>query len=414
MKIAIIGSGISGLACAYDLLKLGQEVSVFERDPQAGGHARTLRVSNGNQVLDLDIGFLVHNRKTYPLFCQLLAELGVETQETSMSFSVQCGKSGFEYNGTSWSGLLAQPENALRPSFWRFLAGILKFNKAAKAFLQHPDPHVTLAEFAKQQAILPQVMDRYVYPMTAAVWSAPPNGVGEFPAQFLFQFFENHGFLNVNDRPTWRTIRGGSKTYVQAITDLLGANLHLNCPIQKIQRDATGVALMGEHQKIWQGDCVILAIHSDQALALLDSPSEPERSVLSSIRYQPNQVFFHQDPQFMPKAKRAWASWNVRQTQTNGTLVTYDIKALMGIPVKDNYFVTLNPEPPIPLEAVIYKTVMSHPQFDRQTVAAQAEWSKINGVNRTYFAGAYWRYGFHEDGIWSAKRVVQSLEPLCA
>lgn len=408
MKIAIIGSGISGLTAAYRL-NGPHDITVFEANDYIGGHTHTHTIIRNGEDHKVDTGFIVFNKKTYPNFLAMMDELEVEYKETSMSFSVSNRNSGLEYNGTDFGGLFADRMNVLRPSFYLFLKGIIDFNRKAESFLAQPS-EMTLKEFYAQNKIRRSVIENYLTPMIASVWSTAPNDVWNLPAVFILRFFKNHGFLEVDNRPAWYVIKGGSSSYVKKITRGFLDKIRLNSPVRKVKRNKDGVILESANGKE-SFDAVIFATHSDVSLRLLEDPSNAETEILGSIPYTPNPTVLHQDRSFLPKRKRAFASWNYElpKESSNGATVTYNMNILQGLNSRELFNVTLNPHREINRESILKELIYDHPLFTQKGVKAQQRWHEISGVNRTYYCGAYWRNGFHEDGVVSALRVVDQV-----
>ncbi len=410
MKIAIVGSGISGLVCGYILHK-HHEISVFESGSYIGGHTHTHTVADGQQTLSIDTGFIVFNKKTYPNFLRLLEQTEVEFQPTAMSFSVKNDVTGLEYNGTSLNGLFAQRQNILKMDFWKMLTGIIRFNKEAKTFLANEPNPITFAEFAKKAKLNDQVINLYIIPMAAAVWSADPIEMWNFPAEFMLRFWDNHGFLNINDRPQWYVIKGGSSAYIKKLTQGFDKRILLNSRVTRVRRQKDKVfvssALRGEEQF----DAVIFANHSDQALANLQDASSLERDILSAIPYQENAVFLHKDAAVLPRSKIAWAAWNYHLTaKTNRrAVVTYNMNILQSLPTEQVYNVTLNPTFEIQRSLILKEITYHHPIFTLAGLEAQKRHKELLGPQNTFYCGAYWRNGFHEDGVVSALRVCDAL-----
>lgn len=408
-KIAIIGSGISGLTCAH-YLKDRYDLTIFEAADYPGGHTNTIQVKESTQCLQIDTGFIVFNDKTYPNFIALMKALGVERQKTDMSFSVRCEKTGLEYNGTTINSLFAQRLNLLRPSFYRMISGIMKFNQRAKDFLMDPDPEMTFDHFIKKSRLNREVVDHYLIPMTAAIWSADPKATLEFPALFLLQFWQNHGFLEINDRPQWYVIKGGSRTYVDKLLSPIESRLKLKTPITKVQRQRDEVIIHhGGEQDIFDG--VIFAVHSNQALSLLDNPTTEERTLLNAIPFQKNTAYLHTDETILPRKKLAWAAWNYHLTrnESHRATVTYNMNILQNLPTKQVYNVTLNPHTQIPPDHTIGVYHYEHPVFTKAGVEQQHASKNFMGQHNTWFCGAWMRNGFHEDGVVSALNVCQSI-----
>lgn len=413
MKIAIVGTGISGLVCAY-LLHPEHEITVFEANDYVGGHTNTVEVEVGNTTYSVDTGFIVFNDRTYPHFVKLLKRLGVESQPSEMSFSVRCERTGLEYNGTTLNRLFAQRRNLLRPSFYRMLGDILRFNRESLALLDGNDPGPTLGEYLNDRRYSSQFCDHYIVPMGAAIWSADPDAMYRFPARFFVQFFRNHGMLSVNERPIWRVIKGGSRRYVEALTRSFQDRIRLNWPVLSLLRVRDSVQIISR-QKATEDtptehfDRVIVATHSDQALALLSDATEEEKMILGSIPYQENEAVLHRDASILPHRRLAWASWNyhIPRKSRSRVAVTYHMNTLQRLHAPCEFFVTLNHSEEIHPAEIIRRITYHHPVFTPDAVTAQRRHGEISGRRRTYFCGAYWGYGFHEDGVKSALDVCR-------
>jgi predicted NAD/FAD-binding protein len=413
MRIAIVGSGIAGLVCAH-LLDADNEVTLYEADSRLGGHTNTVTVEDPTAgPLQVDTGFIVHNDRNYPNLIRLFERLGVATQDSEMSFSVTESASGFSYRATSLATMLARPANAIDPRLWRMLYDIARFYRDGRRFLATPDPSVTIAEFLSSGRYSHSFVDLHLLPMGAAVWSTSPHEFARFPATALLRFLQNHGLLGIGNRPQWRTVTGGSKTYVDAIADRFGGTIRLGCPVERVTRAAdnggeqiTVSSPYGEDRF----DRVILACHSDQALDLLTDPTPTEKDVLGAIGYGHNLAVLHTDTSVLSPARRAWAAWNyhVGPDRDLSTL-TYDMTTLQRLPGRQRYLVTLNPDPSIELDNELGRYHYTHPQFTRAAIAAQDRFDEIDGVDRIHFCGAYWGHGFHEDGMASALRVCRKL-----
>ena len=409
MRIAIVGTGISALTSAHHLSK-EHDVQLFEATDWIGGHTHTVDVAVGDQSYAVDTGFIVFNEHTYPNYLALLDELKVPYQPSCMSFSVKCEESGLEYNGTSLDTLFAQRRNIVNPRFLRMLWDIYRFYQSAEGLLAAGDSR-TLGDFLTQERYSKAFIDQHIVPMAAAVWSAPPSQMMAFPLRYLLRFFHNHGFTKVNDRPQWYVIQGGSREYVKVLTRPFIDRIHLKSPVQSITRfdDRVELQVNGETLTF---DEVVIGCHSDTALKLLSDPSEVESEVLGSIPYQRNDVVLHTDASLMPESKRAWASWNYRlpEGRQGDSTVTYWMNRLQSLP-KDapEFFVSLNQNDAIDPAHVLRSFVYDHPVYTDATLAAQARHHEISGVNRTHYCGAYWFYGFHEDGVKSGLRVAKAL-----
>ncbi len=411
-KVAIIGSGISGLTCAWKLAN-DHEVTVFEQNDYLGGHTHTVAVNVGSGRYEIDTGFIVCNNRTYPNFLQLLNEWNVEVQKTTMSFSVACELNGLEYNGTTLNSLFAQRKNILSPYFWRLLFGILRFNKAAKQWLNNNDTKAsaTLGDFLRETGIAGPAVSHYLIPMTAAIWSTALTEVEKFPLHFFLHFCDNHGLFNINDRPQWYVIKGGSHQYVHAMRSRCRATFDIKQAVTSVARGDNNVTLTmasGE-QRVF--DYVVFACHSDEALSLLENASDDERAILSAIKYQQNEVILHTDTSLLPRERRAWAAWNYLLPKNDSGLptVTYNMNMLQGLSSPETFCVTLNRSGDIAPASILGRYLYSHPQFTPSAIAAQHGHHLISGVSRTFYCGAYWRYGFHEDGVQSALRVVEQI-----
>lgn len=409
MKIAIVGSGVSGLVAAH-LLAPRHDVVLFEADDRIGGHVHTVDVPHGDGTLAVDTGFIVFNRKTYPNFVRLLERLGVEAQESDMSFGVRSEARDLEYSGSGLLGLYAQPANALSPRFHRMVADIFRFFREARALLEE-GPELELLPWLAARGYSQAFVEDHLLPMVGAVWSSSRDGVKHFPARFLARFFDNHGFLQVSDRPTWLTVRGGSRTYVRAILDGLRGEVRTSCPVRSIRREPRAVVVRsaGASERF---DHVILACHADQALRLLEDPSQVELELLSAFPYRENDVLLHEDAAVMPRRTRAWASWNYHLDDggSPGANVTYWMNRLQRLPGPRNLFVTLNRLGAVRPERVLRRLAYAHPVFTAAGVAAQARHPVLLGNRRTTYCGAYWRNGFHEDGVVSALAACRGFE----
>jgi predicted NAD/FAD-binding protein len=402
MRIAIVGSGIAGLTAAHHLHR-DHEIELFEAGSHVGGHVHTHDVTLGGRQYAVDTGFIVFNHRTYPHFTKLLAGLGAESQASEMSFSVSCARSGLEYNGSGLNALFAQRENLVRPGFWGMLADILRFNREAPRLLETNGAETALGDYLERGGYGRRFRDYYILPMGAAIWSTDPAVMLRFPARFFVRFFMNHGLLSIRDRPLWRVIRGGSRTYVERLIAPFRDRVRLRTPVLGVTRHQDRVELQLADGSA-RFDALFLACHSDQALGLLRDPSAAEREVLSAIPYQPNEAVLHTDTRLLPRRRLAWAAWNYLMPEGPGGRVslTYDMNILQGLDTPETLCVTLNASERIDPDRVIARMTYHHPLFTPAGVAAQARHREIDGTGRTYYCGAWWRYGFHEDGVASA------------
>ena len=411
MKIAIIGSGIAGLTSAY-LLNRSHDISVFEAGDWIGGHTHTVDVQVDGQRYAVDTGFIVFNDWTYPNFIRLLGKLGVGFKATEMSFSVSDPVSGVEYNGHNLNTLFAQRRNLISPKFIGMVRDILRFNREAlnDLNLQRIASTMTLGDYLKANGYSERFIQHYIVPMGAAIWSMSLNDMLGFPLQFFVSFFKNHGLLSVSDRPQWCVVEGGSSSYVAPLTESFKQHIRLNCPVTRVERDADGVTLHSA-AGTERFDKVIFACHSDQALALLAEPTRVEKEILGALPYADNDVVLHTDTRLLPKRPLAWASWNYRLggPVDQPAAVTYDMNILQGIVSDTTFCVSLNQTAAIDPSKILARYTYAHPQYSLAGMAAQARWEELLGANHSYFCGAYWANGFHEDGVVSALRVAREF-----
>ena len=409
MRIAVIGSGIAGLGSAW-LLSRRHDVTLFEADVRLGGHTHTHAIERGGRVFAVDTGFIVYNPRHYPLLTRLFLELGVASQATTMSFAVRNEGSGLEYNATSLDGLFCQRGNLLSPRFLGMVRDILRFYREAPALLAIEGTGPTLGEWLREHRYGAAFRDEHLVPMASALWSSPTGEILRFPAQYLARFMANHHMLQVSGRPEWRTVRGGSQRYVDALRARWAVRERLACPVQCIRRDADGVDVTSaagvEHY-----DHVVLACHGDQALALLADADERERDILGAIRYQPNDTVLHADARLLPRRRKAWAAWNVLIPAHGRAAcgVTYCMNLLQSLDAPEPFCVSLNSTARIDPAKILRRMQYHHPLYSHAMVAAQARKGEIQGRRRTWFAGAYWGFGFHEDGLRSAVEVAAAL-----
>ena len=411
MKIAIIGSGISGLTAAY-LLNRQHDISVFEASDWVGGHTHTVDVQVDGRHYAIDTGFIVFNDWTYPNFIELLNQLGVTYQPTEMSFSVCDPATGVEYNGNTLNSLFAQRRNLLSPPFWGMLRDILRFNREAVDDLQQQRiaSDLSLGSYLQQRGYGERFIQHYIVPMGAAIWSMSLADMLNFPLQFFLRFFKNHGLLSVTNRPQWQVIKGGSSSYVAPLSASFAERIRLQCPVQRVERDARGVTVHSNAGSE-RFDKVVFACHSDQALRLLAEPSATEQQILGALPYADNDVVLHTDTRLLPKRPLAWASWNYRLggPTSQPAALTYNMNILQGLRSDTTFCVSLNQTDAIDPSKILARYTYAHPQYSLAGVAAQARWEELLGANHSYFCGAYWANGFHEDGVVSGLRVARAF-----
>ena len=410
MKIAIVGGGISGLTTAH-LLCGEHEVTLFESGDYPGGHTNTLDVTLDGNKYAVDTGFIVFNERTYPNFITLLERLAVPSQPSVMSFSAVCETSGLQYSATNLDTLFAQRRNLLSITFWRMLLEILRFNRASAELYGSSDLRLTLGDYLRAHGYSPMFIEKFLIPMGAAVWSADPAQFLSFPAAAFVQFFTNHGMLNVVDQPTWRVVTGGSRQYVEPLIRTFRDRIRLSTPVERVQRygDRVTVTPRGGESECF--DHVVLACHSDQALGMLADPSDTERELLGAIPYQQNDTVLHTDRRLLPSLPKARASWNclLPRKQQESVVLTYWMNLLQSIKAPVDFCVTLNSPEVIDPDSIIRRLVYHHPVYSTVAFEAQKRREEISGVNRTSYCGAYWSWGFHEDGVKSALAVCQQF-----
>ena len=409
MRIAVVGSGISGLASAW-LLSQAHDVVLFEANDYLGGHTHTHPIELAGQRYAVDTGFIVHNPAHYPLLTRLFRALGVATQPTTMSFSVHNARTGLEYNAATLDTLFCQRRNLVSPRFLGMVRDLFRFYRQAPALLEGDGPGPGIGDWLDDNGYGEAFRDDHLVPMASALWSSPPEQILAFPARYLVQFMANHQMLQVSGRPEWRVVRGGSSTYVSALRARWQVQERLRCPVRSVTRDAHGVivdSVVGSERF----DRIVLACHSDQALALLGDASDAERDVLGAIAYQPNDVVLHTDASLLPRHRKAWAAWNAFVPGTPGApcTVSYCMNLLQGLRSPEPFVVTLNRSEAIDPAKVLRRLHYQHPVYNAVSVAAQRRKDRIQGRNHTWFAGAYWGWGFHEDGMRSAVDVAAGL-----
>ena len=401
-KVAVIGTGIAGNVAAYHLAK-EHDITVYEANDYIGGHTHTHEITIGDETHNVDTGFIVFNHKTYPNFLQLLGELGVEYQNSDMSFSVSDDKTGLEYNGTTLNTLFAQRRNFLRPSFYRMIRDILRFNSDSAELLEPENKDVKLGDYLDDNNYSRQFIEHYIIPMGSAIWSMSRAQMMAFPAQFFVRFFTNHGMLSVDDRPQWYVIKGGSKSYLDALCKSHLDKIRLNSAVKAIVRRDDKVIVQTDSSEE-EYDYVFNACHSDQAYRQLQAPNDLERETIGVMPYQHNDVVLHTDPGLMPKRKLAWAAWNYHllKEQSSQATLTYNMNILQSLESKHTFCVTVNNSRAINPDTILKTLEYDHPLFTSESVAAQLRHREVNGSGRVYYCGAYWRFGFHEDGVVSA------------
>lgn len=414
-EIAVIGSGISGLAAAYYLSR-GHRVTLFEREPRLGGHTHTVTVESSAGPLPVDTGFIVHNTRNYPRLLRLFAELDVPTVASDMSFSVRDAHSGFEYSSRGLRGYYAQRSNLFRGEHHRMLGEIHRFNQSARRLLRAPEGgEWPLSEFLERGRFSRPFVRRYLFPLASAIWSTSLGQIGEFPAATLFRFFENHGMLQLTRHIRWRTIPGGCSRYIAPLTAPYRERIVLNAGITGVERRDGGVRVHADGQPAADFDEVVLACHGNQALELLMNPREAERDVLRNFRTTANEAVLHMDASVLPRTPWGRASWNyhLNGEAAPGATLTYHMNRLQALPAREEYCVTLNANGAVDRAKVLRRFVYHHPLYTREAVRAQGRWAEISGRDRIHYCGAYWFYGFHEDGLNSARRVAAALGVEC-
>ena len=407
MKIAIIGSGISGLVCGH-LLHRDFDISIFEANDYVGGHTHTIDVTTDRSTYAVDTGFIVFNRTTYPNFCKLIGQLGVDSQPTGMNFSVRSEKTGMEYGSESVSTLFAQRKNILSPSYWRMVSEIFKLRRHLVTYINSAEPDMPMSEFLASRNYSQRFIDHFVVPLGASLWSAEPGKILEFPARTFGRFFENHGFLQATNPIQWRVIAGGSKQYVNKITEPFADKIYRATPVTSVHRTEDYVELEFANRDKIRFDQVIFATHSDQALKILADPTKDERTILGAVPYQANDTILHTDETVLPQNRRAWSSWNyaILQDQIDRAAVTYNMNMLQSIKAEETFCVSLNMKHRIAEAKILGQYLYHHPVYLEDSIIAQKSHGVISGHNRTHYCGAYWGYGFHEDGVKSGLEVA--------
>lgn len=409
MRVAVVGSGIAGLSAAW-LLSREHEVVLFESEARLGGHTHTHDVEQAGKCYRVDTGFIVHNTHNYPLLTRMFDELGVASKDTTMSFGAQVEATGLEYNATNLDALFCQRRNLLSPSFIRMVREILRFYREAGALLQDPGPGPSLGDYLEQHRYSALFRDAHLIPMASALWSSPSATILDFPAKYLVRFMDHHRMLQVEGRPQWRVVQGGSSSYVEALKSRWPVDVRVACPVQRVTRDEAGVTVkhVGGEDRF---DAIVIATHSDQTLALLGDADALEREVLSAMPYQRNEVVLHTDRRILPTRRKAWAAWNAFVPAEPGAecSVSYCMNLLQGLESPEPFVVTLNRSAAIDPAKVIAKMTYHHPVYTHASVEAQARRTELNGRRNTWFAGAYWGFGFHEDGMRAGVEAAAGL-----
>ncbi len=406
MRIAVIGTGISGMLVAR-MLSGDHEVHVFEANDYLGGHTNTIEVEAFGRLYSLDTGFMVFNHRTYSNFVHMLRLLDIPEQDSDMSFSVRCLRTGLEYQGSSLNGLFAQRRNLVRPAFYRILLDVVRFNREALSLVQREDDTVSLGGFLDRHRFSQQFTDYYLLPMGASIWSARPREVREFPARFIVGFFDNHGLLTVRGHPQWKTIPGGATRYAEALMRPLADRTRLGCPVTSVTRGDQHVLVTTATDPPESFDAVVMAAHADQTLRILSDASAAEGEILSAFAYQENEAIVHTDASLLPQRQRAWASWNcsIPRETDRPVVLTYNLNRLQRHESPEPILLTLNRAEAIDPAKILRRIAYQHPVYSVAALSAQKRFAEINAKRRTYFCGAYWGYGFHEDGVKSALAV---------
>ena len=407
MRIAVIGAGIAGLTTAY-LLSDDHDIVVYEANDYIGGHTHTIDVPVQDNTVAVDTGFIVFNENTYPNFIELMERLGVAWQPSNMSFSVQSEKNGLYFCPSTLNSMFAQRRNLFRPAFYRMLSDALRFRREASELIDTDDYNITLQAYLEKKNYSDFFIENFIIPMGEAIWSADPVQFRDFPARYLIEFFNNHGVLNIGDQPQWLVIKGGSRQYIQPLTQPFHEGIRLNAAVSSVKRyeDHVSITAKGETESF---DQVVVAVHSDQALQMLADPTVMEQDVLGVIPYQENLAVLHRDASLLPPRKIAWASWNyhIPKDEKGRVALTYYMNRLQTLNAPEEFCVTLNMPDAIHPQKIIASLIYHHPVYDPKSLKARRSQDELNGQNRTYYCGAYWGYGFHEDGVNSALAVCK-------
>jgi predicted NAD/FAD-binding protein len=413
LRLAVVGAGVAGLTAA-DALASRHDVVIYESEPVAGGHAHTVRVEDGGRSRSLDIGFIVYNERTYPLFTRLLDRLGVETQPSEMSFSVQCGTCDLAYSGRGVRGLTSRPRQLLRPSYWRLLRDVTRFNRWALGVTDLP-AGATLGPAVRAAGLSDELVRHYLLPMTSAIWSSSVADAEQFPLDLFLRFFRNHGLLQVRNQPPWRTVVGGSQRYVEQLATRLGPRLRCRQPVAGVTRETDGVTVTPVNGDAERFDRVVLATHTDQALSLLEDPDARERELLGAIPYRANDLLLHTDRSVLPRSRHAWAAWNYHvpdcRDSSRPLEMTYLLNRLQRFESDRPFCVTLNDGGAVRSDLILRRLRFSHPCYSPAGLQARERLRAENGMRRTYYCGAYLGNGFHEDGVRAGLDVVRAIDP---
>ena len=406
MKIAVIGSGISGLSAAYFLSKKFK-VDLFEKDDHFGGHSYTYEIKDNNKVIPVDLGFIVFNKITYPNLINLFKDLNIPYEKSDMSFSVSIKNSNIEYSGSGVGGIFVNKLNLLNLKFLIMIKKIIYFYKTAPKLLKNDLKEQTLGDFLNKKKLSKYFVEYHLIPMVAAIWSMPFEKAKEMPIKFFLNFFTNHGLFKLKDRPQWYTVTNRSRTYVKKITEKISGEVFKNYKVSKVIRTTDNIRLMFGNEYI-DYDHVVLASHADQSLKMIDDPTKEEKEILTKFSYVSNNAYLHLDKNLMPQRKSAWSSWN-SITKENKTCVTYWLNKLQNLKTEKNYFLTLNPVEKINEENIIKKINFTHPYFNKENVTLQKDLHSLQGKKRTWFCGSYFGYGFHEDGLKSSIKLLEKF-----
>lgn len=412
-NVAIIGSGVAGITVAY-LLQNNYAVTLYEKNDYIGGHTHTVVIENGLDAdIPVDTGFIVCNNKTYPNFLKLLSKLQVDITKTNMSFSYYDQQADIQFSSHNINSLFAQRKNIFKLQYWKFISDLIKFgNKTKKKYYNHELQGLTLGEYLKKENFSLQIVNQFVIPMAAAIWSASDATMMKFPMESFARFYINHGLLNILDHPQWYFVKNGSHSYVRAFLRQFSGTVVKKCTVKSIKRTKKEIILKTEDGKKFKHDKVIIATHADEALNMLKSPTADEKRLLSAWEYSRNETILHTDESLLPPLKRAWSSWNYirnNNSKTQPITVTYYMNQLQKLKASKHYCVTLNPSQPIDRRLIIKEMLYTHPIYSFDSLATQFELPSLNGVNNTYFCGSYFGYGFHEDAVKSALQVARKF-----